>query len=203
MEYNNNIQKGDTDNPEQDSMVSQETIPLTEKAEKTDKDNPNETEAEESKPYTPSQVYKIQRPTLLSVLCVLTFIGSGISAFSNAVMWLSLPKLKEIVLTTGLYDSYFAMFPELETQFMTMMEVPRFFYLTSAIFYIGSVAGAVWMWNLKRKGFHLYTISQCILILISMLMMPNQGIPWGGILWTGLFVTMYATNLKYMNPQQK
>ena len=38
MEYNNNIQKGDTDNPEQDSMVSQETIPLTEKAEKTDKE---------------------------------------------------------------------------------------------------------------------------------------------------------------------
>ena len=65
------------------------------------------------------------------------------------------------------------------------------------------MTGAVWMWRLQRKGFHLYTISQCILILISMLMMPNAGVPWASVLWTGVFVTLYATHLKYMYPQKK
>lgn len=203
MEYNKETAKEEA-KPEE---------PETRKTGIEDKPEPDEAEdfevsdgdmdTDDTKNYTPGQVYKIQRPSLLSVLCVLTFIGSGLSAFSNAVMWISLPALKDAVLATDLYESYFALFPEIEPQFMAMLEVPSYFYLLSALAYIGSVTGAVWMWRLQRKGFHLYTISQCILILISMLMMPNAGVPWASVLWTGVFVTLYATHLKYMYPQKK
>ena len=160
-------------------------------------------EEEESEPLSPAKVYQIQRPNLLTVLCILTFIGSGLSGFSNLVFWLSMPTMKDMVFNSEIYDQYFALLPELETQMQSMFAVPRYFYLFSTLFYAGSILGAAWMWKMQRKGFHIYTISQCVLILISMLMMPAAGIPWGAILLTGLFVTLYSINLKYMNPINK
>ena len=208
MEYNSNENKSTTgkDNPETESVQRQETDrpadePSNEKGFEAEAE-PVET-PDEPAHYTARQVYNIQRPTLLSVVCILTFIGSGFSAFSNLVLWLSQSTLKELVLTTDLYDSFFELFPEMEIQMMTMLEIPSYFYFMSALFYIGSILGAAWMWRMQRKGFHVYTISQCLLILVSMLMMPNQGIQWGSILWTGLFIALYATNMKYMNPQNK
>lgn len=205
MEYNNTEEKQDkgTEDPIAQTETKQTTLLQCEdsdnahQAEVSDAESNNTGQDEEK---NSRQVFQNHRTSLLSVLCILTFIGSGFSAFSNAIMWLSLPTLKEIVLTSDLYDNYFALFPGLEEQMMTMLEIPAYFYLLTFLLYIGSILGAVWMWKLQRKGFHTYTISQCLLILVSMLMMPNAGVPWLSIFWTGLFVTLYGIHLKYMNP---
>ena len=55
------------------------------------------------------------------------------------------------------------------------------------------------MWRLRRVGFHIYTIAQCLLILQGMLLVPGTGVPFGAIIWTGLFVAGYASYLKRMN----
>lgn len=139
------------------------------------------------------------RPTGLSVLCVLTFINSGFSALSYLFVGLSFNNLKHLVFETDAYESYFSMFPSMRTSMELLFAQPRWFYFVTGLLFIGSLFGAAWMWKLKRKGFHIYTIAQCLLILLSMLVMPGQGIPYTAIFWTALFVLLYGLYIKRMN----
>lgn len=140
-----------------------------------------------------------KRPTGLSVLCVLTFINSGFSALSYLFVGISFNTLKHLVFETDAYESLFDMAPNMRTSMEMMLAQPRWFYLLTALLFIGSIGGAALMWKLKRKGFHIYTIAQCLLILLSMLMMPGQGIPYIAIFWTALFVLLYGLFIKRMN----
>lgn len=144
-------------------------------------------------------VRKNHRPALLSVLCVLTFIGSGCSLLSYLFMWIGFENLRHIVFETDLYEAYFAMAPAMRTSMEAMFSLPRWFYLLCGLFYVASFAGAVFMWRLKRIGFHIYTIAQCMVVLLGMLVMPDAGIPYQSILWTGLFVLLYGICVKSMN----
>ncbi len=142
-------------------------------------------------------VLKPQRPTFLSVLCVLTFIGSGCSALSMALTGAMRPMLLGMY-ESGAFDSYSSI-PGFETQMETMFAMPGYYYLLTFLFYAASVAGAAMMWKLNRIGFHIYTIAQC-LVLIASVWLGNGGFPWGGLVWTVLWVGGYALNLKYMKP---
>lgn len=141
----------------------------------------------------------LTRSTLLSVLCVLTFIGSGISAISYLWIGLTLDSVRQMVFESGLYDAYFNAIPSARASLETTFALPRYYFILSGVFYICSVVGAALMWKLRRPGFHVYTISQCALIIFGMLMIPSAGIPWGGIMWTAIFVVLYAMQLKSMN----
>lgn len=138
-----------------------------------------------------------RRPSFLSVLCVLTFIGSGCSLLSNFCMGLSFDMLRTM-LQEDAFASYWAMMPEMQANMERMFEVPRYYYFLAGILYSVSLAGAVMMWSLKRKGFHFYTIAQCMVILLEMLLVPATGLPWSALVWTGLFVALYGVHLKYM-----
>lgn len=131
-----------------------------------------------------------KRPTMLTVLCILTFIGSGMNLFSSLVI-------------AGFYDT----FVEIATEFAEKFNLPGMdviiearpvFFLISAIFYAGSIAGAVLMLNLKKIGFHVYTTSQILLIITPMYFFhqSSPGIP--DLLFAGIFVWLYAMNLKIL-----
>ncbi|MCM1169776.1 MAG: hypothetical protein NC324_07555 [Bacteroides sp.] len=140
-----------------------------------------------------------RRITLLSFLCILTFIGSGFSFLSYISMGMSFETFRSLVFETDTYDAYFAMAPNVKSSVELMFSLPRWYFLLNGLLYAASFAGALLMWRLRRVGFHTYTIAQCLLILVSMLAVPGTGIPYGAILWTGLFVAGYASNLKHMN----
>ena len=134
---------------------------------------------------------KPQRPTLLTVLCILTFIGSGMNLFSGLVI-------------AGFYDVFVAVAQEFAEKFKIpgidlLLETKPLFFLVTAIFYAGSLAGAILMMRLKKIGFHVYTIFQILLILAPMYFMhlPTPGIP--ELFFSGLFVLLYSTNLKVMS----
>lgn len=141
---------------------------------------------------------KPQRPTFLSVLCVLTFIGSGCSALSMALVGALRPILREMF-ESGMFEDYYSIAPTFETQMETMLAIPGFYYLLMALFYVASVVGAAMMWKMNRIGFHIYTIAQC-LVLIAGMWLGNTGFSWSGLVWTALWVTAYALNFKYMKP---
>ena len=46
---------------------------------------------------------KISRPEVLKILCILTFIGSGLSILSNIVMFLSIDIIRELY-TNGSFE---------------------------------------------------------------------------------------------------
>ncbi|MCH5244771.1 MAG: hypothetical protein J1F29_07735 [Lentimicrobiaceae bacterium] len=140
-----------------------------------------------------------KRPTFLTVLCVLSFIGSGCSLLSYLSVGLSFNTLRHIVFETDTYEAYFAMAPNMRTSMELTFSLPKWYFLLNGLLYAASFAGVVLMWRLRRTGFHVYTIAQCLIILLGMLIVPGTGVPYGAIVWTGLFVAGYAVNLKHMN----
>lgn len=143
--------------------------------------------------------YKEDRSSFLTFLCVLTFIGSGFSFLSYVSVGMSFGTFRQLIFETDTYEAYFSAAPGMRSSVEIMFALPRWYFFLNGLLYAASFAGAILMWRLRRVGFHVYTIAQCLLILLGMLVVPGTGVPYGSILWTGLFVAGYASNLKHMN----
>jgi len=132
-----------------------------------------------------------RRPGLLTVLCILTFIGSGMYFVSSLFI-------------ATFYDFYLQVAQEFAEKFKIpgmeqLTQIKPVFYIVSAILYAGSVAGAALMMRLKKNGFHIYTISQILLILAPMYFMHLSSPGALDILLSGLFIFLYSMNLKFMS----
>ena len=145
---------------------------------------------EELTPGLPPET-KPQRPTLLTVLCILTFIGSGMNLFSSLVI-------------AGFYDVFVEVAQTFAEKFKLpgidlLLEARPLFFLVSGICYAGSLVGAVFMMRLKKAGFHIYAIFQILLIIAPMYFMhlSSPGLP--ELFFSGLFILLYSMNLKFMS----
>lgn len=132
----------------------------------------------------------VKRPVLLTVLCILTFMGCGLNMVSGLVIGLWYERLVPFAAEFG--ETY--QVPGME---MITEGSPRFFFI-SALLYSGSIAGAFMMWQLRKTGFHLYTISQILVILAPMYFYKLPGPSLADLLLTGIFVILYSLNLKIM-----
>ena len=158
-------------------MEEQEIIPFTE-------------------PETPEQTPPQERPTWLIVLCVLTFIGSGLSClgyfFFVAGYHTFLPQVMEQTRNTivSIYGDNVDV-----SQALTLQ--PRGYYLLLCLLYAASVTGAAFMLALRKVGFHLYTIAQALL-LVAPVLIVHLPFDFLGMLVSIAFVLLYATFLKQM-----
>lgn len=131
---------------------------------------------------------KAIRPQQLTILCIITFISSGLYALfflliSNDYQEMIDALRKEYV------DS-----PE----FSFFLNAPKEFFLLSFFLFAFSVMGAVLMWKLRKVGFHIYTSAQIGILILLIIFFYNDYIPVFEILLTILFVYLYARNLKFM-----
>ncbi len=78
------------------------------------------------------------------------------------------------------------------------VNLPYNFFLLEFFFYAGSVLGAIFMWNLKKIGFHMYAASQIALIISALIYQSREGFSLLDLILTVLFIILYASNLKYM-----
>jgi len=129
-----------------------------------------------------------KRTDLLTVLCILTFIGSGLAAFSNLFIYLSFEEMLTIV------DEYEVEIPG----FDMMMSGGRRFFITGFILYTFSWIGALQMWKHRKIGFHLYTGAQLFILLLPVIMIPTYSFSIFSLLFTAVFIGGYALNLKFM-----
>ncbi|MCD4729524.1 MAG: hypothetical protein K8R74_02910 [Bacteroidales bacterium] len=136
----------------------------------------------------PSQKEPFKRSDLLTVLCVLTFIGSGLAAFSNLFIFLSFEEMLTIV------DEYEVEIPG----FDMMMSGGRRFFITGFILYTFSWVGALQMWKLRKIGFHLYTGAQLFILILPVAMIVSYQFSIFSLLFTATFIAGYAINLKFM-----
>jgi len=136
----------------------------------------------------PSQKKPFKRSDLLTVLCILTFIGSGLAAFSNLFIYLSYEEMLTIV------DEYEIEIPG----FDMMMSGGRRFFITGFILYTLSGVGALQMWKLRKIGFHLYTGAQLFILLLPVAMIESYQFSIFSLLFTATFIAGYAINLKFM-----
>lgn len=132
----------------------------------------------------------VKRPNMLTILCILTFINGGLTIVSSIVV-----------------GSFFDQFVVIATEFAERFKLPGMemitegspmFFFANAVFYVASVIGAVMMWNMRKTGFHVYTIAQILLILSPMYFFKLPGPSIYEIILSGTFILLYSTHLKIM-----
>ena len=152
------------------------------------------------------------RSTFLTVLCVLTFIGSGwgiigsvrsyagadtISSVANGAMQNAEDKMDEQGKTPNFVKQLFSSVAVGLTA--DNIRKSAIFKLISCLL---TLSGAIVMWNLKKAGFYLYIAGTALLAIAPILVM-GSGI--AGLVQAGssgffgvVFIALYAVNLKDM-----
>ena len=139
----------------------------------------------------PEQPKVPMRHTMLTVLCILTFVGSGMNLFSSMII-------------AAFYETFVTVMQELADKFNLpgiemITETRPLFFLVSGFFYIGAIVGAALMMRLKKAGFHVYTIFQILLVISPMYFMHLSGPNFLDLLFSGTFIILFSTQLKYMH----
>jgi len=131
-----------------------------------------------------------ERPGFLTFLCVLTFIGSGLSLLSHLIAPLFAPYIVEVANQTPALSSAVEVYEQ-------MAAAPMWQFYLLALFYATSVIGAVYMLKMNKIGFHIYVISQLTLMCIGQFIIGGFAKPTVfGLLITVLFISLYGMYYK-------
>jgi hypothetical protein len=115
-----------------------------------------------------------QRPTFLTVLCILTFIGSGLGVLFSLFG----------IFGIGALDSFISNYGGVSTDTGIMKPV------LILIFSGASLYGAIMMWGLKKMGFYLYVVAQILIVAFGWSIMA--------LIFALLFIILYGLNLKHL-----
>lgn len=150
-----------------------------------------------------------KRPTLLTVLCILSFVWTGFSIIGGGVGYVGLKMissgtLEEMVAQTGdqnalkqLEDAQ----AKLAETGLTAAQLENLTLIGVALSVVALI-GVVMMWRLKRKGFLVYAIAQVASIISPLLLGGKLDMSASGIFFMGLtvlFVILYGTQTKHMH----
>jgi len=135
------------------------------------------------------------RPELLKMLCILTFVGSGLALFSDIFMFFTIDIIKAYF-DSGLLD-FLSKDMDAEVLEILFNVNPMYFLLQAGLFAF-TIYGTYLMWNLKKVGFHIYTIGQIILLILPQIFIPSLPFPSFNLLISIIFIFLYAKNLKYL-----
>lgn len=155
-----------------------------------------------------------QRPVLLLVLCILTFIGSGWSVLSNLFSIFTV----EFANSNLQIEQYSTMVNNLEgngtsvfwadllhscMEFFTAMALhARELAIVHLVLNLVSLLGAILMFQLRRLGFYLYVTAQILIVLVFPYFAGFSFIVFFLMFFAGIisliFIILYACTLKYM-----
>ena len=147
-----------------------------------------------------------KRPVFLKVLCILTFVGSGMGITSAVIS----------LLIGGMSEESFRILQQMDggilggfaTDLEEMMRWQKYINFANLAGSAICLAGALMMWRLKRVGFYLYLPGALIPLTVSIFgmqhimtgFMANIGmfsIVLSGI-FTAAFIVMYGINFKHL-----
>lgn len=133
-----------------------------------------------------------KRPQLLSILCVLTFISSGLGIFTSILTPMISDYLVEFITSMPGYEQ------NLTEEGLIILKAGWGYYLVSLVLISLSLFGAIKMWKLKRIGFHFYTIANLLLFCLPSIFL-SMDFNLIGLVLPGLFIGLYALHLKQMD----
>jgi len=128
----------------------------------------------------------VKRPVILTILCILTFIGSGSSTVSFLMIFSSYNEVLPLM------EEFTASFPALKP-FIT---APRSFFLAGFLLYLFSLIGASLMWRLNKAGFHFYTGAQIMIAFLPVFFIKDFPFPFLDGLVSASFIALYYSNYK-------
>jgi len=126
-----------------------------------------------------------KRSQLLTFLCILSFIGSGLGSVSNLFVYFNHELILEMLQEEA--------FQALEYNFEMFAKVNRNYFIISGLLQIISFNGVRFMWKLRRAGFHLYAIAQLLMLIVSTIYIykPMDTFPMFDLLLTTVFILLY------------
>ena len=146
-----------------------------------------------------------QRPSGLSVWCVLSFINAGWQFLGNIISFLAYNVMQELGQSEEYYELVEKYVPDTE-QFENTMQaqlaVSRVSYLLTALLFVASFYGVLQMWKLQKRGFHIYAISQILILIVTAIFVTSVtgASIWGSViltaLWIGIYYLYYKRNMK-------
>jgi hypothetical protein len=139
----------------------------------------------------------VKRPSGLTLICILTFIFSGlmfISSSFDAIYYNYLPEF----LKSSSVSTLISGIDGLVEMMKAMMAVDIWYYIFNAILSGISLIGAFLMFRLIKVGFHLYTVAQILLMIVPLIYLPGYKTDIANTAITAIFIFLYYTNLKIM-----
>ena len=122
-----------------------------------------------------------ERPTFLTILCILTFIGSGFGILSSILFIVGAGALMSFLGSMGGATGGGGMA-----------------YLgISLVLSIASLYGAIQMWKLKKMGFFIYAGAGVVGIILPFVF--GMGFTAVGAIIPLAFIVMYYLNVKHMS----
>ncbi|WP_421918414.1 hypothetical protein [Marinifilum sp.] len=156
-----------------------------------------------------------KRPTFLTVLCILSFIGSGYfgliqpiynyATFENTYAEKmqktaeALEQMEEAGMESGFF---YDMAANGMVQLKAMSENLEAITGANCLFALLSLIGVFLMFKLKKNGFYLYSFANVFWLLVPLALIDfDSMIMWTliGAVITAIFIILYAVNLKHMN----
>lgn len=144
----------------------------------------------ELKENTEIKLYNGKRPPNVMILCILTFIGSGMSALSSLFVVLAYDIMPMAVEQSPI--------PGAEEMLKNVLAAGRNFFIYMGLLNALSLLGAIYMWKMFKKGFHIYTLAQLLMLIVPLLMLTGYQTPFSTILLTASFILAYGLNLRFM-----
>lgn len=146
-----------------------------------------------------------QRPTGLSIVCVLSFINAVFQFIANIFSFLAY----NVIQNLGQDEDYLEMMEkfvpdidEFESNMAAQLAVSRVSYLLQALLFVGSFIGVYYMWKMLKKGFHIYAIAQILILIVTAIFVTSvtgASIVGPAILtaiWIGIYFIYYRKTLQ-------
>ena len=152
----------------------------------------------------------------MTILLVLSFLNACWNILSSLVSYFFIPKLGTM-LDNGQFEEMMAPFSGMNEEMTKMMtdgatllsQVNPNYYLILMILFISSLVGVIKMFKFDKRGFHIYSIAQILMLInASVFMYPlQQPSPFfTDMMLTGMFILVYYLYFKRMemqNPQNE
>ena len=156
-----------------------------------------------------------KRPTGMTILLVLSFINACWNILRSIIMYFTTPIMSKM-LEDGQFEEMtqsFSAFGEDFTKAMTdsmniLTQISPNYYLILLVLFIASLVGVIKMFKSDKRGFHIYSIAQILMLIdasvfVYPLQKPSPFI--SDLLLTAIFILLYYLYFKRMkmlqNPQ--
>lgn len=149
---------------------------------------------------------KPARPGFLTTLCILSFIGIGLSIIMSVIAYFGAQAAQAMVDGVGSMGD--AMGATGNTEFDTAMaeanNLMKYAFVllgVGVVCALASLFGVINMWKLKKSGFYIYTFANVVAMIVPIVLVGFVGgaMAYVGPVVTIAFIAMYAMNLKHMS----
>lgn len=127
-------------------------------------------------------IEETKRPAFLTVLCILSFVGSGISLLGILLF----------TVAAGALGGMLKSIPGMGA----LMGAGIGLSIGLLILNAGTLFGAIKMWKLEKMGFYIYVAAYLLQVILPLIF----GMPFSALslLWPVVFIVLYGLNLKHL-----